>query len=79
MRYKIKSFIQRSIRHKYKMAIKVKGRQVVNYNFQIESLFNELSTQVCRDLESFAYDYPEDPIILCITSSEGHEIDYIVG
>jgi hypothetical protein len=79
MRFKIKTFIQRSIRHNYKMAIKVKGRQVINYNFQIDRLFDDLSTQVCRDLESFACDYPTDSIILSIISPDGKEVDYIVG
>jgi hypothetical protein len=35
MRFKIKTFIQRSIRHNYKMAIKVKGRQVIIIIFKL--------------------------------------------
>jgi hypothetical protein len=53
-------------------------QQYKNYTKVVNKMFDELANDMIYQVESCAYDYPDDYVCLSITSPEGHEIVHII-
>ena len=76
----IKGIIDSALRKNYKISLRVtpKKKTYINYDIQLNRLFNDTSNNMYMDVEMCVVDYPEDPIYLTVMSPDGIEIDHLL-